>query len=691
MIGHEMHQSRMTWMQILLWDFLIPISILAAVAWYLDDRYARPALQYLVDFPYLGKLIYRSPVFGWYAQWHYTVFLAPLLLISISVSFRTARIPGPGRAFFRWWQSLLQLRVRKEKFEDIFPPQFDRKSPEVAQLLADLASREPLSRVVGYYKRFPSDIELDRRAGRQPEKPGEYFPIVISESMRYRHIQVLGGTGSGKSASIIAPMLIDDASTARIATVTINPKADLYLLKVLAHGVMKRKRANPADRMPTAVISFSRTDSLAYDPLLYGDADTLTKKIIGSSEISHPFYRSFQETWLMSFFRVIKTEPLLVDRIMLRHLFRFLTRPKEVEEALMSLCASEHNIQRLRVLATAKPEFLAGVASHLSLLVEDESLAHIFDNPTGPQLNIREVIRRGGNIFLDLDLNTKGPQGRALGRMIMMEIQLLAGSRQAGFESKTTGVQVYLDEFASFAYNGFIDLIDKCRSARVGLLLAHQSLGNLQRDNLTKSFKDEVVDNSFCKFFLTLKDQTAEWASRQMGTRKILKKTLTIGHATEQTDTRGRQSHTLAFREEFEPYVQPSDLHVEMGHGYGNVVGRDGRMIRCPIRVGYIDENDLCSDQELFAFLRTTLAGHPSRPRGGSLIDNAIPPGMPSMPVSEAVPISSLDFHPAGREETEPDLEAPDSQDKGPAGPVPQNDLDDLMNGPTDKEEDENA
>ena len=36
---------------------------------------------------------------------------------------------------------------------------------------------------------------------------------------------------------------------------------------------------------------------------------------------------------------------------------------------------------RLNLLSAAKPESLAGVASHISQLVEDESLTHIFDNP----------------------------------------------------------------------------------------------------------------------------------------------------------------------------------------------------------------------------------------------------------------------------------------------------------------------
>lgn len=701
MIGHELHRSKIPWFKILLWDFILPIGIMSGIAWVLDSRFAKVVLQYLIDLPWIGRPLFKSPFFPWYVRWHYWVYFLPVFLFSFSISFRTARIPGPGRAFFRWWQGLLQLKVKREKYVDPFPPPFDRKSPQVQELIRSLVTEDPLTRVLGYYKRFASDLDHERRIGKEPERDSDYSPMVLNEEMRYRHIQVVGGSGSGKSASIIAPMLKEDAITSRLATLTINPKADLYLLKVMADGVIKRKKLNPADRTPTAVISFSRKDTLAYDPLLYGDADTLTKKIMGSSEITHPFYKSFQETWLMSFFRVIKTEPLLIDRVMLRHLYHFLTKPRDVEAVLMSMCSNEHNIRRLSVLSSAKPESLAGIASHISQLVEDESLAHIFDNPEGPLLNIREVIRKGGNIFIEVDTSSKGPQGRALGRMIMMEVQLLAGSRQAGFESKAIGLQVYLDEFASFAYSGFIDLIDKCRSARVGLLLAHQSLGNLQRDNLSKSFKDEIVDNTYTKFFLSLKDETAEWASRQLGTRKVVKKSLSIGHATEQTDTRGRQSHTLSFREEFEPYVQPSDFNLEVGYGYANLEGRGGRLVRGPIRVGYVDESDLCSEPDLFAFLKESVKDHPRRPRRGSLIDNEIPAGEPESPVSMALPFSESDFHvqaqtatgPSlqGRNNAEPSKASDTTQEEKDAGPLKASDLDELMNRPNELEGEGNA
>lgn len=668
MIVHELHRNKPRWHQVLLWDFIVPLALVFLAAWYLDQKLAKPLLQYLIDFPYIGASLYKSAFFPWYVKWHYWIFVFPPLFFCISVSFKTARIPGPGRAFMRWWQGLLHMRVKKEAFIDPFPPCFDHKAPPGATVVQEEEARDPGCRVFGFGKRFGSDLEQDKREGKEPEGPADYFPLILTEGTRFRHTQVVGGSGSGKSAAVIAPILRKDSATSKIATLTINPKADLYLLKVMADGGIRRRRVNPADRLPTALISFSRKESLAYDPLLYGDADTLTKKIMGSSEITHSYYRSIQETWLMTFFRVMKTEPRLVDRIMLRHLFQFLIKPGTVEKTLREFCVNENNLIRLQNLSQVKAESLSGLASHISQLVEDETLTHVFDNPTGRLLNVREVVRRGGNIFIEVDTSSKGPQGRALGRMIMMEMQLLAGARQTGHEPKDTAVQVFLDEFASFAYNGFIDLLDKCRSARMGLLLSHQSIGNLQRDNLSRSFKDEVVDNTHTKIFLSLKGETAEWASKEMGTRLVVKKSMSIGHATEKTVTRGRESQSVSYREEYEPYVQPSAFNLGLGYGYGMIEDRAGRLVKGPIRLGYVDERDLCSEQDLFSFLEAAKLDHPFRPRGGSLLDNGLPEGDPEGPLPPVPPLSEIDFNPRAVDEkrkppVKPALNPPEDPD----------------------------
>lgn len=635
MISHEYRETKTKWQQVLLWDFIVPILLISGLAFYMDKRFARFALQALVDLPVLGVPIYKSQFYSHYVHWHYLYFWTALFLFSFAISFRTARIPGPGRFLIRWWQGLLHLKFAKEKTWAKFPPKFDPKQPDIAREIAALEKIYRNSTVLGYFKRFLSDIEKDQREGLETESPADYFPIVLTEEQRYRHIQVVGGSGSGKSASVIAPMLLNDIAKNNISTVTIDPKADKYLLKTFAEGYRRRQGQKP----PVAVLSFSLKESLSYDPLLFGDADTLTKKIMGSSEINHPFYKSVQETWLMSFFRVMKTEPLLVDRIMLRHLHHYLTRPTDLLDEIRPLCRSVNNVRRLDMLAAVKPEFLAGVASHVSLFVEDESLAHVFDNPNGRQLNVQEIIRQGGHIFLDVNCSTKGPQGRALGRMILMELQLLSGARQEGEESAKRGIQAYLDEFPSFVYTGFIDLIDKCRSARIGLLLSHQSLGNLKRENLSRSFKDELVDNCHTKFFVAIMDETAEWASRQMGTREIVKKSITIGHAAGKTDTKARENQTLSLKTEYQPYVDPSDFNLAKGQGYAALENSEGKLIKGAISLGFVSKKDLCSDEELRSFLKDWQEGHPLRPRNGSLIDNCIEPGE-SDDVEKDIPIS---------------------------------------------------
>ncbi len=609
MITYEIQKARYPIKKTLLFDFLIPLLLVALLTYYLDRRYARMVMQFLVDFPYLGLRIYKSPFYFWYIHYHPYLFAGPLLFFTVGVSYRTARIPGPGRAFRRFWQGLLHRNIADDSPKNPFPPVFNRQEEKMKSYLAAWAQKAPNIRILGYYKRFASDLETDKRHGRKVEKPEDYFNIVIREEQRYRHMQVLGNTGSGKSYSIVAPMLIEDAASSHFATVTLNGKADLYLLKVLATGAMRAK-----GNVPTALLSFHHKESLAYDPLLFGDADSLTKKLMNSSEINHPHYRPFQESWLMGFFRIMRTEPEIDGTIMLKQLYHFLKRPKALLDQLGKRCKNPDNLALLHELADTDLESLSGLAAHVGSLVLDESLSHIFDNPKGRTLNLRDLIEKAGNLYLDLDTSSKGPQARALGRMIIMELQLLSGARQAGKAQSTIGVQGYLDEFGSFAYNEFINMLDKCRSSKIGFLIAHQSVGNLERPNLAGSFMNELVDNTYQKFFLNINAETAAWAAEQMGERTVVKKSLSIGQMTDKTHIHGRDNQTVTYREELEKYVQASDLALPKGYGFGILEDGEGRLMKAPVRFGYVDPSELCSDAELQAFLERALLSHAERP-----------------------------------------------------------------------------
>jgi hypothetical protein len=607
------------WQKVLVYEVVLPILVVSVLGFLCDQFFFDSLVHKILSVPTYGARFHGTKAFRFLQVYHLAFFVFPPLILVTVASWQSQGL-GPGRALLRFFG---------EGSYPLFPPTFSYGDPEVQKVIAGIRKSEPLARVIGFYKRFSCDIDQARRDGGGLGGGGQYFPIVLGEGLRYRHVQVVGSTGSGKSASVIAPILYQDAMTTDLATFTINPKSDTYLIKCMVSGVLSNiSRNQEMVAPPTALISMVRKQSLAYDPLIYGTADICTKKIIGSMEFESSYYKGVQETWLMTFFRVVKTEPALTNRVMLRHLLGFLVTPISLQTKIKPLVSLQENIDRIDVLSLEKRENLSGVAAHIAGLVEDESLGHIFNNPDGHYLDLREVIRAGGNIFVEVDTNAKGPQSRALGRMLIMELQLLASARQASQEPSSPGVMAFVDEFASFSYNDFIGLLDKSRSAKVGFLLAHQSIGNFQRSYLSQGFKHEVIDNTRTKFLLDIKDETAKWASQVLGEQRMALVTESIGTATDSKMT--RTSKSTSTRQEWDVRAVPDVFNLELGKGFSQLQDSEGRLINCPVTLGYIDEAMLCSDDELIHYLDDELVRHPRRPLNGSLIDNDVPFSLPS-------------------------------------------------------------
>ncbi len=629
--------------QVILYELLIPTLVIVGIGFALDHYLWKLVLKSILEIPKIGKSYLHSPLYPILGVFHQLLFIVPLFLIWTFLTWQ-AQGPGLGRAL---------LRLFGMGTWDLFPPTFSYASKEVQEIIARVKAKDPSARVIGFYKRFTCDLEQERKEGKNPGGPGDYWPIVLSfdKELRYRHVQLVGSTGSGKSASVIAPLLYQDGESSEIATFTINPKSDTYLIKCIISGVLLKVKnkvgegiepENGAQAPPTALISMVRKDSLAYDPLIYGTADTCTKKIIGSMEFDSSYYKGVQETWLMTFFRVVKTEPALNNRIMLRHLHTFLMNPMLLQTKLKPLVTMKENLDRIDALSIEDKKNLSGVAAHIATMVEDESLSHIFDNPTGHYLDLRAVINQGGNIFVEVDTNAKGSQSRALGRMLIMELQLLASARQSGQEPLDKAVMASIDEFGSFAYNGVIEILDKARSAHVGFLVAHQSVGNFKRSYLHPGFKDEVVDNTRTKFLLDIKDETSKWASDLMGEQRMAQITKSQGTSSSGTAF-SRTSKNTSTREDWEARAVRDWFNLPLGKGFAQIQDEFGRLINCPITLGYLPDSVLCSDEDMVAFLKSEAQKHPRRPLNGSLIDNAVPFELPPGIVATSMEADDLD------------------------------------------------
>lgn len=84
-----------------------------------------------------------------------------------------------------------------------------------------------------------------------------------------------------------------------------------------------------------------------------------------------------------------------------------------------------------------------------------------------------------------------------------------------------------LDDFQDYIYEGFGSLLNKSRSANVGVIFSHQALGDL--DKVSEAFRNVVLTNTNIKVIMRMNDPgTCEHFSKTLGTKtttKVTKKT----------------------------------------------------------------------------------------------------------------------------------------------------------------------
>lgn len=83
---------------------------------------------------------------------------------------------------------------------------------------------------------------------------------------------------------------------------------------------------------------------------------------------------------------------------------------------------------------------------------------------------------------------------------------------------------VILDDFQDYIYEGFGALLNKSRSANVGVVFSHQALGDL--DKVSNAFRNIVLTNTNIKIIMRMNDpETCDHFAKTFGTKTITKVT----------------------------------------------------------------------------------------------------------------------------------------------------------------------
>lgn len=340
--------------------------------------------------------------------------------------------------------------------------------------------------------------------------------IFVNLSFRRMHTQVVGTTNAGKTESVIAPWMIDDIENGR-GLVFIDGKSDVHLLNKIYAYACKHGREKDF-----RVLSLSQTAiSDTYNPLI-GQASQVTEKLINSFQIENEYYRTTQFEILRNILEIFIEANIVPNFQKIRQV---LTDPSETQR-LLSLIKNNSlkywAVEFINISKEKRRELVSGLSSNLGFFASSE-FASMF-NSSNPTIDINEAMNKNQIIYFQLPVLQSPVLGKSAAKMVLQDIQLAVSNRHASGKMEHNFFSVYLDDFTEYLTPQFVSLLNKSRSANVGVVFAHQAIGDLE--TLGTEIKNQILTNSNLKIFMrTNEPDSAEYFAKTVGTKQTKKTT----------------------------------------------------------------------------------------------------------------------------------------------------------------------
>lgn len=342
--------------------------------------------------------------------------------------------------------------------------------------------------------------------------------IWIKTRQRAMHTQVIGTTNAGKTESVILPWAIQDIHSGK-GLLLIDGKADNSLIDKLWAYTKQAGRENDFK-----LFSLSRREqSFQFNPLLGGTAEEITERVFNAFEFENPYYRSLQYEVMNQVMRVFETTQTVPT---FQRLHQAISTPSLLEDMLPKIKDDnlKHWVMNFAKMAPKdREERTSGLLSAIGHFAFGEN-ARLF-NPEAGAITIDDALKNNQIVYFQLPVLLSPFLGKATGKLVLQSLQAAVANRHrlAGKEEKRF-FSVFLDDFSEYLYEGFISILNKSRSANVGIVFAHQALGDITV--LGDPVANSILTNANLKIFMRGNDpDSAEYFSKVIGTLASTKTT----------------------------------------------------------------------------------------------------------------------------------------------------------------------
>lgn len=385
--------------------------------------------------------------------------------------------------------------------------------------------------------------------------------VFVKPNQRAMHTQIIGTTNAGKTESVILPWAIQDIEQKR-GLILIDGKADKSLLDKLWAYTVKSGREKDF-----RLFSLSNIDeSFQFNPLIGGTPEEISERVFNAFEFENPYYRSIQYevfSQAMRIFAQSKTIPTFLrlhQAIANARLLKKLTEKFDKNDPLKQWAdyykdlPPQERAQRTSGLLAALSHFAFGKAACLF-------------NTEKPNIIIEKALAENQIIYFQLPVLLSPFLGQATGKMILQTLQGAVANRHRGTNRSPGFYSVFLDDFTEYLYPGFVSILNKSRSANVGVVFAHQALGDIK--TLGDAIANSILTNANLKVFMRGNDpDSTEYFARVIGTEKAIKLTerTKIGLLSQ------KGTGDASAREVDEFIIHPNKFKKELGVGEAMMV-----------------------------------------------------------------------------------------------------------------------
>lgn len=323
----------------------------------------------------------------------------------------------------------------------------------------------------------------------------EIFPVYLDTETRLSHTHILGVTGVGKS-TLIAQMFLKDIEQG-FGCAIFDPHGDI------CDDILRRIPENRKEDV--IIIDPSDSDFPIGFNLL--EAHTDAEKIVLSSDLVSAFKRH-ATAWGDNMTAVLQNA---VNTVLeskrggtLIELKRFLIEERFRNEYLTSVNdPSLHYYWQNEYPMVRKG--IAPLLTRIDTFLRPKLVRYMLAQKRG--VDIADCLNNNKIVLLKLSQGLIGEQNSyLLGSLFLAKFNQAALSRQSKNKEERTPYMLYLDEFQNFITPSIERILSGARKYGLGLIIAHQELGQIQDSSLLNS----VLSNPKTRICFRLGDNDAK-------------------------------------------------------------------------------------------------------------------------------------------------------------------------------------